>query len=132
MVRVPLGEDRGWIELHIDGRAELFSSDCPDESIFRFNAEDGEMLSSLASELASMAEAWEEFKRESPEYTNPAKTTGNMYDNQGEEEDDEAQSSPGKRARGSASPAQPELIGMRSNGEPAAPKGGDRSKRVNV
>ncbi|MBZ5494470.1 MAG: hypothetical protein LAO76_26395 [Acidobacteriia bacterium] len=113
MIQIPLGQDRGWIELHIDGRAVLFSVDYPDEPIFHFNAEDAEMLGALASELGTMSEAWEELKKQSPEHINPAGTTGNKYDHQGgeEEEPGEATHSPGKRSP-SPLPDQPKLVGM--------------------
>lgn len=123
MVRIPLGEDRGWIELHIDGRAVLFSVDYPDEPIFQFNAEDGQMLAALASELGSMAEAWEELKKEAPECINPARITGNKYDNQGGEEEEQARTPepPGKRTP--AADQQPKLINLRENEERAAAAG---------
>jgi hypothetical protein len=114
MIQIPLGESRGWIELHIDGRALLYSVDYPDEPIFQFNAEDAEILTALSGELGTMGEAWEELKKQSPEYANPARETGNKYDHAGEDEhqQDDSQSPQSKRAKGSASPDQPQLVGM--------------------
>jgi hypothetical protein len=119
MIQIPLGQDRGWIELHIDGRAVLFSVDDPNEPIFQFNAEDAPMLTALASELGSMAEAWEEIKKEAPESSSPSRTTGNRYDNQGGEEQEPDEATPGKIT---PAPDQPQLVGIRETVNQAAPR----------
>lgn len=66
-MRIGLGEDRGWMELSTHGELVIYSAECPDEPVFRFNAEDAEMLIAVGQELAIMVDAWQEFQKEKQE-----------------------------------------------------------------
>lgn len=65
MVRIALGEERGYIELHVYGAADVYKpGDEQGEYSFRFTPEDGPMLIELGRELENMKEEYASHLRE--------------------------------------------------------------------
>ena len=90
MIQIPL--EQGWLELHPEGYADLYSVDSEDP-VFRFNAEHGEMFVRFGTELASRMSEWEQWKREHPE--------------QADSQDDEPQE---HEAEAGPEPKRPEIV----------------------